>query len=211
MMRFSSFLLLFAVALTAKDSGSPLPSANDVVAAMMQHEKKREAALHGYTAARHYVLENSRHHKRAEMLVRVICAEDGSKEFQTVSESGWGAARNHVFPKLLESESEASLPEVRERSRVTPANYSFEMVGRDVINGRPAYVIAIFPKTPNKYLVKGRIWVDADEYAIARIEGRPAKNPSFWIKSVRFVHTYRKCGRFWFPASDRSVTDVRVL
>jgi hypothetical protein len=209
--RFSSFLLLLATAMTAQDSGQQLPSANEVVAKMLEHDNRRQAALHGYTAARRYLLENSRHHKRAEMVVRMRCLDNGSKEFQTVSATGWGTARNHVFPKLLESESEASLPEVRDRSRITPENYSFEMVARDYINGRPAYVIAIAPKTPNKYLVQGRIWVDVDEYAIVRIEGKPAKSPSFWIKSVQFVHTYQKSGLFWFPVSDRSVTDVRIL
>jgi negative regulator of sigma E activity len=209
--RFSSFLLLLATAMTAQDSGQQLPSANDVVAKMLEHDNQRQSALHGYTAARRYLLENSRHHKRAEMVVRMRCLDNGSKEFQTVSATGWGTARNHVFPKLLESESEASLPEVRDRSRITPENYSFEMVARDYINGRPAYVIAIAPRTPNKYLVQGRIWVDVDEYAIVRIEGKPAKSPSFWIKSVQFVHTYQKSGLFWFPVSDRSVTDVRIL
>ena len=210
-MRFSSLLLLFAVAMAAQDSGQQLPSANEVVAKMMEHDNQRQAALHGYTATRRYVLENSRHHKRAEMLVTVKCLDNGSKQFQTVSATGWGTARNHVFPKLLESESEASLPDVRERSRITPENYSFEMVGKDYINGRPAYVIAIAPKTPDKFLVEGKIWVDVDEYAIVRIEGKAAKSPSFWIKSVHFVHTYQKSGSFWFPASDRSVTDVRIL
>ena len=139
------------------------------------------------------------------------CLDNGSKQFQTVSATGWGAARSHVFPRLLESESEASLPGVRERSRITPENYSFEMVGRDSINQRPAYVIAIAPKTQNKYLIQGRIWVDAEDYAIVRIEGKPAKNPSFWIKSVHFVHTYQKNGPFWLPSTDRSVTDARII
>jgi hypothetical protein len=210
-MRFGSLLLLFAMAMAAQDSGQQLPSANEVVAKMIEHDNQRQADLHGYTAARRYVLENSRHHKRAEMLVRVRCLDNGSKQFQTVSATGWGTARNHVFPKLLEGESEASLPEVRHRSRITRENYSFEMVGRDYINQRPAYVIAISPKTQNKYLVEGRIWVDVKDYAIVRIEGKPAKSPSFWIKSVQFVHTYQKSGSFWFPVSDRSVTDVRIL
>jgi hypothetical protein len=210
-MRFTLFLLFSAVAMAAQDWGSQLPSASEVVAKMIEHDNERQAALHGYAAARRYVLQNSRHHKRAEMLVRVRCLDDGSKEFQTVSASGWSTARNHVFPKLLESESEASLPQFRDRSRITPDNYSFEMVGRDYINGRPAYVIAIAPKTPSKYLVQGRIWIDIDEYAIVRIEGEPAKSPSFWIKSVQFVHTYQKSGLFWFPVCDRSLTDARIL
>jgi MucB/RseB N-terminal domain len=210
-MRLSSSFLIFAALMAAQDPGQQLPSADDVVAKMTECDNRRQAALHGYTGIRRYVLENSGHHKRAEMLVTVTSLDDGSKQFQTVSAAGWGVARNHVFPRLLESESEASLPDVRERSRITPENYSFEMVGRDYVNQRPAYVIAITPKTRNKYLVHGRIWIDVDDYAIVRIEGKPAKNPSFWIKSVHFVHTYQKSGSFWLPVSDHSVTDARIL
>ncbi|HXA04649.1 MAG TPA: hypothetical protein VNY30_07415, partial [Bryobacteraceae bacterium] len=79
------------------------------------------------------------------------------------------------------------------------------------VRGRPAFVLAIEPKSQNKYLTRGRIWVDADEYAIIRVEGQPAKNPSFWVKSVHFVHDYDKSGPFWFPVSDQSVTDVRIF
>ena len=210
-MRLSSSFLIFAALIAAQDPGQQLPSADDVVAKMIEGDNQRQAALHGYTGVRRYVLENSRHHKRAEMLVTVTSLDDGSKQFQTVSATGWGVARNHVFPRLLESESEASLPDVRERSRITPENYFFEMVRRDYVNQHPAYVIAITPKTPNKYLVHGRIWIDVDDYAIVRIEGKPAKNPSFWIKSVHFVHTYQKSGSFWLPVSDHSVTDARIL
>jgi len=210
-MRLSSFFLIFVMALAAQDSTPQLPSADVVVARMIERDAQRQAASRGYTASRRYVLENARHHKRAEMLVRMECLDNGSKRFQTVSASGWGAARNHVFPKLLESESEASLPGVRERSRITPENYSFEMLGQEYINERPAYVIAIAPKAQNKYLVHGRLWVDLDDYAIVRVEGKPAKSPSFWIKSVHFVHTYEKSGLSWLPASDRSVTDARII
>jgi hypothetical protein len=112
---------------------------------------------------------------------------------------------------LLEAEMDASQPGSRDRSRIIPENYSFEMAGSDVVNERPAYVIAATPKTSNRYLIKGKIWVDAEDYAIVRIEGQPAKNPSFWTKSVRFVHTYTKQGTVWLPLSDHSVTDARIL
>jgi hypothetical protein len=210
-MRLSSLFLIFAVAMAARDSSAQFPTANDVVTRMMERDNQRQSVFRGYTAARRYVLANPRHHKRAEMVVRMKCFDDASKQFETVSATGWGGARKHVFPRLLEGESEASRPDVRERSRITPENYSFVMAGTDNVNERPAYVLAITPKTQNKYLVQGRIWVDAADYAIVRIEGKPAKNPSFWIKSVHFVHTYRKSGSFWLPVSDRSVTDVRIF
>jgi hypothetical protein len=188
-----------------------LPTADEVIARMIARDSERQAALHGYSAIRRYVLENRNHHKRAEMLVQMTCKEDGSKQFEVVSEDGWGGARKHVFPRLLEAEAEAAQPDLRERSRIIPENYTFEMLGTEDVRGRQAYVIAIEPKTPNKYLARGRIFVDADEYAIVRVEGKPAKNPSFWVKSVHFVHDYDKSGSFWFPVSDRSVTDVRVF
>src|SRR5258706_685985 len=209
-MRFLSFFLVSNGALVAENP-NPLLSADEVVAKMMERDQQRDAEFRGYTAARRYVLENLKHRKRAEMVVRVDCLDNGSKQFQTVSATGWAMARNHVFPKLLESEREASVPGARERSRITSANYSFEMIGREDVNQRAAYVIAIFPKTQNKYLVRGKIWIDAGELAIVRIEGKPAKNPSFWTKSVQFVHNYQKSGSVWVPVSDRSVTDARFV
>lgn len=206
--------MLFALLSILFAGGLPPPgmsSADQVVARMLAHDAERQRELHGYTAVRRYVLENSNHHKQAEMLVRITCGEDGSKQFEVLQESGWSGARKHVFPRLLEAEVEAARPEFRERSRITPENYSFEISGIEWLRGRPTYVIAIEPRTTNKYLTRGRIWVDADEYAILRVEGKPARNPSFWIKSVHFVHDYDKSGAFWFPVSDRSETDVRIF
>ena len=191
-------------------AGSPQRT-DDVVAAMMSHDAERIAALHGYTAMRRYELENRGRHKRAEMLVRVTGHEDGSRTFEPVSASGWGVVLKHVFPRLLEAEVESSRPEARDRSRVTPENYSFEMIGTEEVRDRPAYVMAVEPKTKNKFLMRGRIWVDAEDYAVVRIEGQPAKNPSFWVKSVHFTHEYQKNGVFWFPTRDESVNDVRIV
>lgn len=210
-MIYTQIILTVALAMAGGDSTPALPSADEVAASMMAHDRERQAALHGYTALRRYVLENQNHHKRAEMLVRMTCLEDGSKQFEVVSANGWGGARKFVFRRLLEAETEAARPDLRERARITPANYTFQMSGLEYFRGRPAYVLTIEPKTGNKYLARGRIWVDAGEFAILRIEGQPAKNPSFWVKSVHFVHDYKKSGSFWFPASDHSVTDVRIF
>jgi hypothetical protein len=207
-MRLAALLILLTTALSADQSGQAPLTVDELLARMAEYDSQRNIALHGYTAVRRYVLENARHNKRAEMLVRTTCLEDGSKRFEVISESGWGGARKHVFPRLLEGETEASLPDKREESRITPRNYSFDFVRTDYIDGRAAYVLNVSPKTQNKYLMRGTIWVDADDYAIVRIDGVPAKSPSFWIKSVHFVHMYAKNGPFWFPASDHSVTDA---
>ena len=204
-------ILTLPIVMAASDSTPAPQTADEVVAKMMAHDTERLARLQGYSAVRRYVLENQRHHKRAEMLVRMTCLQDGSKRFDVVDSNGWGGARKYVFPRLLEAETEAARPGLRERSRITPENYTFQLVGSEYVRGRPTFVLTIEPKTENKYLTRGRIWVDADEYAILRVEGVPAKSPSFWVKSVHFVHEYDKSGPFWFPVSDQSVTDVRIF
>ena len=112
--------LMLPIVMATGDSTSAPRTADEVVARMIAHDNERQANLHGYTAIRRYVLENRNHHKQAEMLVRMICREDGSKQFEIVSENGWGGARKHVFPRLLEAETEAARPGLRERSRITP-------------------------------------------------------------------------------------------
>jgi hypothetical protein len=206
-------LFLSMLAMNGDDVSVPaVPAgADDVIARFIQQDESRQAALNGYTAFRRYVIENRSHQKRAEMLVRVTCHKDGSKQFEEISSSGWGSARKHVFPRLLEGEAEASRPSNRDQSRISPENYSFNMVGTEPINGRAAYIIDITPKEAKKYLVKGRMWVDAEDFALVQIDGKPAKSPSFWIKSTHFVHRYEKRGPFWFPVSNQSTSDARLF
>ena len=186
-----------------------LPSASDVVAHLMQCDAERQAALAGYTSTRRYTLDNRSRH--ASMVVHATVDSDGTKRFTIVDESGSGTVRKHVFHKILEEESAATSPTLRSQSQISPANYSFQSARVEMVHNRRAYAIDVQPKKESRYLIAGRIWVDAEEYAVVRIEGKPAKNASFWIKSVHFVHEYQKNGRFWFPASNRSETVARFF
>lgn len=185
--------------------------AQDVIAKVTDHSSQREKLGGGYTGTRHYILENQRLNKRAEMLVSVKCDPDGTKHFEVVSEQGWGSANKRVLRKMLESETETSRPQVRPATSISPENYRFQMLGRDFVESRPVYVIQVLPKREDKYLFEGRIWVDAEDFAVVRAEGKPAKNPSFWTRSIHFVQQYRKSGSFWFPFSTESVTEARIF
>jgi outer membrane lipoprotein-sorting protein len=206
----SAFILITLLA-TQENSNTAPPGVDEVISAMLQKDADRRAAFEGYSGTRTYVLENDAHHKRAEMTVRIACQRDGTKEFEVLSSTGWGGARKHVFSRLLEAEAAASKPGSGDDSRVTPENYSFRMIGTEEIDGRTTYAIEVTPKLPKKYLIRGTIWVDARDYAIVRMQGSPARNPSFFIKSVHFTHTYEKSGVLWLPASDVSVSDARIF
>jgi hypothetical protein len=66
------------------------------------------------------------------------------------------------------------------------------------------------PVTDSKFLYRGRIWVDAADFALTRIKAEPAKNPSFWIQRPQITFSSTKTGDFWLPTSNRSETKVRV-
>jgi outer membrane lipoprotein-sorting protein len=91
--------------------------------------------------------------------------------------------------------------DARERSRIIPENYAFEMLGIEHVDGRLAYLVAIAPKTPNKYVMRGRIWIDAEDYAVVRIEGTPAKNPPSGSKPFTSFTATRNRDRSGFPSS----------
>jgi hypothetical protein len=74
----------------------------------------------------------------------------------------------------------------------------------------PAYVLGVEPKEKSKYLYKGKIWVDARDFAVKKIEAEPAKNPSFWVKQTKIEQQYKEFDRFWLPVSNHSVSSVRL-
>ena len=70
--------------------------------------------------------------------------------------------------------------------------------------------MTLIPKMKNKFLYRGKIWVDAKDFAVVRIKAEPAVNPSFWIKRTEIEHTYEKIGQFWLPAENRTESVIRL-
>ena len=204
-------LILATASLAVLHAEQPVPTADEVVATMLSRDNARELASGGYTGDREYVLENHKFQKRAEMLVRVTCDSTGTKHFEVMSEDGWKSANKRVLRQMLVSESDSSRPDTRPANRITSDNYTFRMIETSVLDGRNAYVIDAIPNREDKSLFRGRIWVDAEDFALARVEGEPAKNPSFWTRKVHFVQQYHKAGAFWFPVQTTSVTDAHLF
>jgi len=89
-------------------------------------------------------------------------------------------------------------------------NYEFTAMEFQEASDGCSYVISVKPKSPNKLLYRGRIWVNSSDFAVCRIEAEPAKNPSFWIKNAAVHHIYQKLGDFWFPLENESTSTMRV-
>jgi hypothetical protein len=116
---------------------------------------------------------------------------------------------DHVFKKLLEAEQDAGTGDRRRECALSRENYKFSLVGYETTPQGPQYVLTLQPKSNNKYLYRGKIWVDAKEFAVVRIEGEPNRNPSMWITKTDFAHRYAKVDGFWLPAHNYTETSVR--
>ncbi len=206
-----ALIVSWVMAAAGQVAEPPTTTADEVMAKVFVRDRQREKLSQGYAGQRRYVFENEKWHKHAELLVAVKAGPDGTKNFEVLDEQGWKSANNRVLRKMLESETETSHPTMRPKTLLTPENYSFALLQTEVLEGRPAYVIEVVPKRHDKYLFEGRIWVDPSDYAVVRCEGKPAKNPSFWTRTVHFVHQYQKSGDFWFPHTTESATEARIF
>ena len=126
----------------------------------------------------------------AEMTVEASYDSPSTKDFKVVSESGPKIILDRVLKKLLESEKEATQPEVRARTQLNYDNYNFKLVGFE--RSANQYVLQVTPKAKSKYLYRGQIWVDGNDFAVSRIEAEPVQNPSFWTKRNRIRQEYAR-------------------
>jgi hypothetical protein len=188
-----------------------LPSANEIIRKVATANAVRTARLQSYRSTRIYEVEykglgSERH---ARMVVSASFA-DGRKSFHVISEEGSKLLLNRVIRKALESEEEAATDEMRARSGLTEANYTFEFLKSEVSDGRPCFVLRVLPKRKDKFLYDGKVWIDAADFAIVRVEAQPAKNPSFWITGATIEHHNVDVRGIWLPASNRSTSKVRL-
>ncbi len=206
-------MLLLAVlapaAWSQADSGLPALSAEQVVQRLIEKNQERAAALQHYLGKRSYHLEYHGFPASAEatMEVEVNFDAPASKHFTVVSTSGSKLIQNRVFRRLMESEEQAGDSSNRKHTELGPNNYTFSLAGTDGTN----YVLNVEPREETRFLYRGKIWVDAHDFAVTRIEAQPARNPSFWTTKSLIHHSYQKVDNgFYLPKENKTVTSVRL-
>jgi len=143
--------------------------------------------------------------READMTVELTYTSPGKKQFTILSEHGSEFILNHVLGKLLKSEADDP-----QRAAIDRKNYDFMLVGYENTPSGGQYILGLKPKSKSEYLYKGKLWVDAKDFAVTKVEGEMTKNPSFWVKDTNISHTYRKIDDFWLPAETRTVSQIRL-
>jgi hypothetical protein len=211
-----SLALGLATAQQAKESAASTQNSaltvDQIVSQLEARNAERAAALEAFEGNRVYRMQyrGFPSDRDAEMVVAVQFRAPNSKQFTVVSETGSKFVIDHVFKKLLEGEEEAAKGDNRHDSALTHDNYDFELAGYETGPQGGQYVLNLLPKTKNKFLYRGKIWIDAKDFAVVRIQGEPGKNPSMWIKKTDITHKYIKVDNFWLPAENHTESYVRL-
>jgi hypothetical protein len=190
----------------------PLLSTEEIVTKMVERNLERAHALGAYQGTRVYHLEYRGFpgSRSAEMIVEMKYRSPGTKDFNVRSERGSKLIIDRIFKRMLQTEKEALSEENQSRVALNRDNYQFVLAGVERVPTGLSYILSVEPRTDDKLLYRGRIWVDAEDFAVVRIEAAPAKNPSFWTKETKIEQVYGKVGNFWLPVSNRSSSEVRL-
>jgi len=187
-------------------------SADEIVTRVMQQDARRRASLAEYRSERTYHME---YHgpigeRQAQMRVLMDFTAPDTKRFTVLSEAGSTIFCHQVLRKLMEGEQEGALEANRMRSMLSPTNYSLKLAGEDRLDGESAWVLDVMPKDESRFSYRGRVWVSQADFAVMRIVGSPAKNPSWLMGSSKFDYRYKKSGDFWLPERNDTVSRLRI-
>jgi hypothetical protein len=209
--RAAAFALLTAVSFAEVNSATPL-TADAVVQKLIAANASRSEALHAYRGRRTYHLDYrglwGSHW--AEIQVEATYIAPDKKDFKILSESGSPLLISRVLLRLLSSEQDAQLQQNREQLEISPANYEFSLDQIEHASNGDLYILNLTPRGKNRYLYRGKIWVDARDFAVVRMSGEPQKNPSLWVSHTQIEYRWAKQEGFWLPIRNQSVTDVRL-
>jgi hypothetical protein len=221
----AAFLAMTTFAMTASAQASPQGqselaapleplragiAASQIFDELLAHNALRAATLLNYTAFRTYQVVDLKGKVHAEEVGEMEYRAPDQKKFVVTSEKGSALVRRLALNALIASEIETTAGKQHHDSAISPANYSLDVFGEQQVGPYHCFVAHAIPKRSDKYLFEGKVWIDADDYAVVRIEGHPAKKLSFWIQRVDFVRQYQKIDKVWLPQRDMTFVDVRL-
>ncbi|HVH28742.1 MAG TPA: hypothetical protein VM818_18390 [Vicinamibacterales bacterium] len=160
---------------------------------------------HQYTASRR--LEASGRGHRAWLDVETNFSTTSGMLYEVTAEGGSGYVRSRVLRSLLDEEQRLIARRAESRVALTTDNYQFVPEG---INEQGLAVVDMRPLRKDRGLIAGQMLMTVDG-DLQRIEGRLAKNPSFWVTRVNVVRSYRRINGVLMPVSLDTTAQLRLL
>jgi hypothetical protein len=171
-------------------------------------QAQRDVASQAYQSVRRYeVFRRDDQHPHTEIVAQVDYVPPGQKSYEIKSSTG-GMGERAIRHAL---DHEVDLTREPEKVEFNDHNYDFTLVGSDDCEWiqRECYVLQAKPKRSDPDLLKSKIWVDAETFRIMRVQGSPAKSPSFWIKDLDLTMDFGEIGGVWTRTVTRAEAQVR--
>jgi hypothetical protein len=186
---------------------SPAATVDQIVSRMQQARAADRDRGVGYTVTREYQLApEGASRPMSDVVAEVSYIPPGEKQYVIVKSEGKERGATIVRRVL---DHEAAMTAHWQPYALTPENYDFTLLGRDTIDGHDCYLLQLTPRREAPELVRGKAWVDANDFEVRRIEGATAKNPSFWVKNLNLTINYAQVKGVWLETSTHAVAEVR--
>jgi hypothetical protein len=204
------------LATLASSSQAPSPTAEikspdlDLILQRLEEVQHQDPAQsRPYEVTREYKVFRGYDKQPTSEVIAIIKFVPPDTKTYKITQARGNSRGEKIVRELLDRETESA--KKRRDSEITRMNYDFVFLRQEDFGVVPEYVLRIVPKRKDKYLLRGQIWVDASTFHIRRIEGVPAKSPSFWIKDIHITLQYAELNSMWIPVSFDAIATVRLI
>jgi hypothetical protein len=132
----------------------------------------------------------------------------GQITYKALGFTGDNTVKKEVITRFLSTESEA-----RESGQIaiSPANYKFRLKALLTLGGARTYILQLTPRKKKVGLFKGELWLDEATGMPLRESGQLVKNPSVFLKKVRFMREYELQDGVAIPKHLESTIETRLF
>jgi hypothetical protein len=161
--------------------------------------------LREYRALRHMHAWSEKLNKEAWMEAYTTL-QHGRFEYPIGSARGSDPIRDKVLRTMLQREQQLVNSGDAGRADLTEENYDFKEPAQETDG---TTVVPIEARRKDVLLVNGQMVIDPASGDLMRVEGRLAKNPSFWTTLVNVVRRYARIGGVRVPVATESTAKIR--
>jgi hypothetical protein len=185
---------------------APVPDAERIVAGLAATSARDAGLIDAYTTSKTFtIVHDGRTSVRLVAALRFTAPD--VKVFTVLESRGSDFMRTRIINRMMTTEIEIARHRSRARAAISSENYRFGAVHED----GDAYVIEATPRRQDELLFQGRVWITKDGFHLKRIEGEPARNPSFWTKRIRFVSEFTPVNGVWLQVRTVATVTLRML
>ena len=189
----------------APTQAAPAPDLNTIVSRMLAAQQHNREQVKPLTVKRDYQLLDKEQDQKAQVIAHITYVPPNQKEYQI--ESSHGGMGEKILKDVLAKDVQPSRDP--ERQEISQKNYDIQLLRTESVDGHACYVLGLKPKRDDKELISGQVWVDQQTYNIRRLEGTPAKNPSWWIRDLHVLMGFADVNGMWLRTFTYAVANVR--